>query len=100
MAYTPVCWRFFEPPCVQDPAYRGLALLGLAAVSTSPVAAFSAADGVRLLAVTTQNDPTKAQVCAGGAGGWQLLCCVTRCVQLCSWCLLVHDYCIVLSTPP
>lgn len=47
---------------LQDSGYRGLALLGVAAVSTSPVAAFSAADSSRLSMVVTQNDLSKAEV--------------------------------------
>ncbi|KAL4422493.1 hypothetical protein ABPG75_008690 [Micractinium tetrahymenae] len=46
----------------QDTAYRGLALLGVAAVSTSPVAAFGTADSARLSLVVTQNDLSKVQV--------------------------------------
>lgn len=45
----------------QEPSYRPLALLGLAAVGTSPVAAFGPPDTARLAAVTTNNDPSKAQ---------------------------------------
>lgn len=46
---------------LQEPEYRGLALLGVAAVSTSPVAAFGPADAARLTAVVTHNDITTAQ---------------------------------------
>ena len=54
---------------MQEQNYRGLAVLGVAAVSTSPVAAFGPGDAVRLAAVVTQNDPTRAQV--GGSNGLQ-----------------------------
>ena len=48
------------PPFRQDPVFRGLAAVGVAAVSTSPVAAISRADANRLVAVLTNNDPEKA----------------------------------------
>lgn len=50
------------PAAPQDRSYRGLALLGVAAVSTSPVAAFGAADSLRLSMVITRDEPSKAQV--------------------------------------
>jgi uncharacterized membrane protein len=48
-------------------------LLGLASVSATPVAGWTAEDAARITAVVTQNDPDKAQV--GGA--------MDRCMCLC-----------------
>lgn len=55
-------------PHAQEASYRGLVLLGVAAISTSPVAAFGPADATRYLAVTAQNAPAQVQRGATPAG--------------------------------